>query len=103
MLVASLIPCLSALYDPSAAAQRGAGSIVTTALFGTTLAGSSMGARESQMSQGTDVFEIIHTTRAMRRLRPDPVPDELIRKILAAGLLREKPRSDLVQIEGVGA
>ncbi len=37
------------------------------------------------MSEGTDIFEIIHSTRAMRRLRPDPVPDELIRKILEAG------------------
>ena len=36
------------------------------------------------MSQ--DVFEIMHTTRAMRRLKPDPVPDELIRKILDAGI-----------------
>src|SRR5689334_14754810 len=34
---------------------------------------------------GTDLFEIIHTTRAMRRLKPDPVPDDLIRKILLAG------------------
>ena len=34
---------------------------------------------------GTDVFEIMHTMRAMRRLKPDPVPDELIGKILAAG------------------
>jgi nitroreductase len=33
----------------------------------------------------TDVFDIMHTTRAMRRLKPDPVPDELIFKILAAG------------------
>jgi nitroreductase len=33
-----------------------------------------------------DIFEIIHTTRAMRRLKPDPVPDELIRKILEAGI-----------------
>ena len=31
-----------------------------------------------------DLFEIIHTTRAMRRLKPDPVPDDLIRKILEA-------------------
>jgi nitroreductase len=37
------------------------------------------------MPDGTDVFDIMHTTRAMRRLRPDPVPDELIRKILLAG------------------
>ena len=33
-----------------------------------------------------DVFEIIHSTRAMRRLKPDPVPDALIRKILEAGV-----------------
>ena len=33
-----------------------------------------------------DIFEIIATTRAMRRLKPDPVPDELIRKILEAGV-----------------
>ncbi len=33
----------------------------------------------------TDLFEIIHTTRAMRRLKPDPVPKEMIEKILAAG------------------
>jgi len=33
----------------------------------------------------TDIFEIMHTMRAMRRLKPDPVPDELIRKILLAG------------------
>ena len=35
--------------------------------------------------QGTELFEIIHSTRAMRRLKPDPVPDDLIRKILLAG------------------
>jgi nitroreductase len=33
----------------------------------------------------TDVFDVMHTMRAMRRLKPDPVPDELIFKILAAG------------------
>lgn len=33
-----------------------------------------------------DVFDIIQTTRAMRRLKPDPVPDDLIRKILEAGV-----------------
>ena len=31
-----------------------------------------------------DVFEIIESCRAMRRLKPDPVPDELIVKILRA-------------------
>ncbi len=33
-----------------------------------------------------DIFDIIHTTRAMRRLKPDPVPDDLVRKILEAGV-----------------
>ncbi|HUN40700.1 MAG TPA: nitroreductase family protein [Acetobacteraceae bacterium] len=33
----------------------------------------------------TDLFEIMRTTRSMRRLKTDPVPDELIRKILEAG------------------
>lgn len=38
------------------------------------------------MPEISDVFEIMHSTRAMRRLRPDPVPDELIDKILTAGI-----------------
>jgi nitroreductase len=33
----------------------------------------------------SDIFEAMHTNRAMRRLKPDPVPDELIAKILKAG------------------
>jgi nitroreductase len=37
-------------------------------------------------SDTTDLFEIIRTTRSMRRLRPDPVPNESIRKILEAGV-----------------
>ena len=32
------------------------------------------------------VFEVIHTARAMRWLRPDPVPPELIRTILEAAV-----------------
>jgi nitroreductase len=32
-----------------------------------------------------DLFEIMRTTRSMRRLKPDAVPNELIRKILEAG------------------
>ena len=32
------------------------------------------------------LFEAINNMRAMRRLKPDPVPDELIRKIIDAGL-----------------
>jgi len=37
-------------------------------------------------TDSADLFEIIRTTRSMRRLRPDPVPNELIRKILEAGV-----------------
>jgi nitroreductase len=33
-----------------------------------------------------DLFEIMTTTRSMRRLKTDPVPDKLIRKILEAGV-----------------
>jgi hypothetical protein len=33
-----------------------------------------------------DLFEIMRTTRSMRRFRPDPVPNGLIRKILEAGV-----------------
>jgi nitroreductase len=33
-----------------------------------------------------DLFEIMRTTRSMRRLKSDPVPNELIRKILEAGV-----------------
>jgi nitroreductase len=32
------------------------------------------------------LFEIIQTTRSMRRLKPDPVPKDLVRKILEAGV-----------------
>ncbi len=32
----------------------------------------------------TDIFEVIATQRAIRRLKPDPVPEEHIKKILWA-------------------
>jgi nitroreductase len=38
------------------------------------------------MPESQDVFEIMGSMRAMRRLRPDPVPDALIAKILQAGI-----------------
>jgi nitroreductase len=38
------------------------------------------------MADTTDLFETMRTMRAMRRLKPDPVPDALIRKILEAGV-----------------
>jgi len=33
-----------------------------------------------------DVFEVMHNCRAIRYLKPDPVPDELIKKILDAAI-----------------
>ncbi len=38
------------------------------------------------MTADIGLFEAINNMRAMRRLKPDPVPDELIRKIIDAGL-----------------
>lgn len=38
------------------------------------------------MADEIGLFEAMHTMRAMRRLKPDPVPDALIRQIIAAGL-----------------
>jgi nitroreductase len=39
-----------------------------------------------ELANAADLFEIIRTTRSMRRLKTDPVPNELIRKILEAGV-----------------
>ena len=36
-------------------------------------------------TEDCNLFEIIDTTRSMRRLKPDPVPDELIERVIAAG------------------
>ncbi len=31
-----------------------------------------------------DLFDVMSTCRAMRRLRPDPIPDDLIRRLIEA-------------------
>ena len=38
------------------------------------------------MSDDPGIFEIMHSMRTMRRLKPDPVPQEMIHKILDAGI-----------------
>ena len=38
------------------------------------------------MPDGTDLFDIMYNMRAMRRLKPDPVPDSLVRKILESAI-----------------
>ena len=43
-----------------------------------------------ESANAADLFEIMRTTRSMRRLKPDPVPNELIRKFLEAGVCRRK-------------
>lgn len=37
------------------------------------------------MTGDESFFDIVSTTRAMRRLKPDPVPDDLLRQVLQAG------------------
>ncbi len=37
------------------------------------------------MTENTDLFHILYTCRSMRRLKPDPVPEELIYKVIEAG------------------
>lgn len=32
------------------------------------------------------IFEILYSTRAMRRLKPDPIPEEVLKKIVDAGI-----------------
>ena len=41
--------------------------------------------REPNREPTDNIWEAMSTMRAMRRLKPDPVPDELINKILQAG------------------
>ena len=38
------------------------------------------------MAEKADLFEIMQTMRAMRRLKPDPVPDHLVRRILESAI-----------------
>jgi nitroreductase len=44
-----------------------------------------MAKRDIDLSSN-DLFDVMYSMRAMRRLKPDPVPDELIVKVLEAGL-----------------
>ena len=40
------------------------------------------------MAEATEagIFEIMYSTRAMRRLKPDPIPEETLKKIVDAGI-----------------
>jgi nitroreductase len=44
-----------------------------------------------------DLFEALYTTRAMRRLKPDPVPPEVVARIIDAGIRAPSPGSPEVQ------
>ena len=37
------------------------------------------------MADDIGLFEAIHTQRALRYIKPDPIPDALIRKVVEAG------------------
>lgn len=41
---------------------------------------------ESAQSAEPGIFEIMYSTRAMRRLKPDPIPEETLKKIVDAGI-----------------
>src|SRR5882672_8704701 len=43
-------------------------------------------AKMTELKTTADVFDIMHTCRAMRRLRPDPVPEELLEKLVDAAI-----------------
>jgi nitroreductase len=41
-----------------------------------------------------DIWEALYTTRAMRRLKPDPIPPEVIARIVDAGVRAPSPGSE---------
>jgi nitroreductase len=47
---------------------------------------SSLSLEDGMPEETHDLFEIMATTRSMRRLKPDPVPAALIQKVLEAGV-----------------
>ena len=42
--------------------------------------------RERSMETDTPLFQVLYGTRSMRRLRPDPVPEELLLELVKAGI-----------------
>ena len=38
------------------------------------------------MAEELGLFEAIYSQRALRYIKPDPIPDDLIRKVLDAGI-----------------
>ena len=38
-----------------------------------------------------DVFEALYTTRAMRRVKPDPIPEEVVKQMLDAAIRAPSP------------
>ena len=40
----------------------------------------------TELSSTADVFDIMHTCRAMRRLKPDPVPEDVLVKLVDAAI-----------------
>ena len=60
--------------------------IALLALVGWPLLAMILEATKPEETTGPGTGEIMATTRSMRRLKPDPVPAPLIRKILEAGV-----------------
>ena len=38
------------------------------------------------MTSGIDLFEAINTQRGIRQFQPDPIPDEMIHRLLRAAI-----------------
>ncbi len=43
------------------------------------------------MTPESNIFEIMRTMRAMRRLKPDPIPDDLVRRLIEAAVSAPNP------------
>jgi len=50
-----------------------------------------VGHRRLDHHEDMDIEEALYTTRAMRRLKPDPIPDEAIARIVDAGVRAPSP------------
>ncbi len=49
-----------------------------------------------------DVFEALYTTRAMRRVKEDPIPDEII-KVMVDAAIRAPKQNKLLELVNLQA
>jgi nitroreductase len=61
----------------------GAGAVSMAATIGTAIPAT---AAEQKSATDPGLFETIYSLRSIRRLKPDPIPEEILRKIVDAGI-----------------